>query len=440
MVLSALILWSAFTSWQEAERLRARLNSNQLESFKIADHLQSSILQLNTILIRSELRSDGEETANFRKGSQELNEWIDRKNPELSSDAERRLLKKIDAAYDVYLDAATNAFAAPGPASDSRRGLLSLEQTMKASAALLDLGYQLEDAHRKLLEDFFAASQKSVGFLQWLTFGALLLLLLFVFGAFAIGNRERITRLRLELVQSKTIIERQEKLAALGSLAAGVAHEIRTPLTAIKARLFTLQNKLMPGAGAYEDSELIRNEIHRLESLVKEVLQFARPAEPRLMAVFAGQPLREVHQLMAPQLERAGSKLVLKEVDTATILADAQQLKQVLINLIQNASESLSKNGRVVLRCLRQKRTVKGVPVWAAVFQVEDNGAGITPEIQARLFDPFFTTKSEGTGLGLAIASRIVEMHSGSLEYKTVPGSGTLFEAAIPLAPEENAP
>src|SRR5207253_8958639 len=120
----------------------------------------------------------------------------------------------------------------------------------------------------------------SLAFLRGLIFSALLVLLVLVVTLAAVVYREMIMPLRLKLVESHAVIQRQEKLASLGVLAAGVAHEIRNPLTAIKARLFTQQKSLEHGSSAYEDTVVIGKEINRLERIVKDVLQFARPPEP----------------------------------------------------------------------------------------------------------------------------------------------------------------
>jgi signal transduction histidine kinase len=238
------------------------------------------------------------------------------------------------------------------------------------------------------------------------------------------------------LNESQTIIERQEKLASLGILASGVAHEIRNPLTAIKFRLFSLR-KAVPAVTQNEDAAVIGNEIARLERIVQDFLQFARPSDPKLLKISAGTILEDVHNLLKVQLEKAAIELKLDNQDAVAVYADAQQLKQVLINLVQNSAENIGRNGTVTLRLRRDEMEFDGRLRSAAILVVEDSGSGIPPEIAARLFDPFFTTKERGTGLGLAISARIVEKHGGLLRYETELNHGTTFEVVLPAVEDD---
>jgi signal transduction histidine kinase len=226
-------------------------------------------------------------------------------------------------------------------------------------------------------------------------------------------------------------VARQEKLASLGVLAAGVAHEIRNPLTAIKFRLFSLKNSLPPAMAENEDATVIANEITRLERIVRDFLQFARPSEPELIEVPVRRMLREVADLLRPQLQKETIALTLEESEDAWVRADTQQIKQVLINLIRNSADSIERNGMIVLR-LHHEAGFARRGGSAVVVEVADNGKGIPPEVRKRLFDPFFTTKEGGTGLGLPIAARIVERHGGELRYQTELRRGTTFSIVLP--------
>jgi len=146
----------------------------------------------------------------------------------------------------------------------------------------------------------------------------------------------------------------------------------------------------------------------------------------------AGRLLQDVHALLNSQLDKASIRLTVEEADDLWVNADSQQLKQVLINLVQNAAESIGRRGTITLRALADRMTLSGVARQVICLEVADSGKGIPPDVQQRLFDPFFTTKEGGTGLGLPIAARIVEKHGGELRYQTQLNRGTTFRVVLP--------
>jgi signal transduction histidine kinase len=244
-----------------------------------------------------------------------------------------------------------------------------------------------------------------------------------------IAERQRQEQAKL---QAERLLDRREKLATLGTLTTGIAHEIRNPLTSMKARLYTLNQHLQAVPAAREDAEILSTEIARLERIVRDALSFARPADPRLEPLAAGSLLREVQSLMAPELANRGVRLVVEPDSELGIRADSGHLKQVLINLVRNGAEAIVGAGTVTLRARAARVPLGGREADAVVLEVSDTGQGIPPEVEKRLFDPFFTTKDTGTGLGLPIAARIVEKHGGVLQYQTRPGEGTTFGVVLP--------
>ncbi len=252
------------------------------------------------------------------------------------------------------------------------------------------------------------------------------------FTATSLVYRVKIAPLRAQLVESRAIIERQEKLASLGTLAAGVAHEIRNPLTAINVRLHSLKRTLVPGSSEHEDATVIDQEIQRLDRIVRDVLHFARPAEPRPVTITAGSLFSRVRGLLDSQLEKASIRLNLASSPPLRIRVDPQQIEQVLINLIQNAAESIGRDGTITLRARSTLMPLAGHATPVVILEVIDTGKGIPLKVQERLFDPFFTTKEAGTGLGLSIAARIVEKHGGALQYQTEVDRGTTFGIILP--------
>ena len=426
--LLALVGWSATTAWQDVGRLRGRFTAAQFESFRIAGQLQASVLGLQSSLLGYELSGEEEGWARYQRDSQELNAWIDRQRSALKSDDEKHVLTEIDTEYDRYLAVASEIRRSRTTPGASHRHQLEL-----AAQRMLEFGDRLADAHRLALGDFLSESQRSLQRLAILLGGGFVVLLAFgVWGGREL-YRETIAPLQRQLIETQELAERHEKLASLGVLAAGVAHEIRNPLTAIKARLFTLQRKIEDRDSALEDAAIIGQEIDRLERIVSDFLSFARPGDPEFECLAPSELLREVCQLLAADLARAEIQIsVDSSADVPPIRADLRQLKQVLINLVRNSAESIAGGGRVTLRARRDRLPLHGAPREVAVLEVEDTGAGIPPEVRERLFDPFFTTKPTGTGLGLSIAMRIVERHGGTLQFRTAMGQGTTVGVVLP--------
>ena len=432
-LLLALIGWTAHTSWQRTGQLHEQLSESQWKSFQIADHLQQTILGLNNMVLRYAAYQNMADWTNFGLASRDLDRWINDQQPILSSQKERPFLDEISTAFQDYMAAATAINNKIYTTRQSITRVVEFTDLEKQSKRILDLGIQLSEAHQQSMDLLQSQNIKSLGILRWALIGSLTLLLVAGMCLSFLVYRDMIQPLQVQLVESRQLAERQEKLASLGMLAAGVAHEIRNPLTAIKAWLYLQQKHLKPGTPEYGDAELIGGEINRLERIVKDFLQFARPSEPKLAVIPAEQSLREVQLLMAPELAKSKIRLVVEEVARAEIRVDPQQIKQVLINLVQNAADSIGKDGTVTLCARRDEKRINDRQMDVVILEVMDNGKGIPPEAEKRLFDPFFTTKDFGTGLGLPIAARIVEKHQGALQYQTQPDFGTTFGIILPL-------
>jgi signal transduction histidine kinase len=429
-----LIAWTAYTAWWRGRELQEQLTTVQLQSFQIADHFQQTIWELNNLVLRFGVYHDTNDWARFESVSKELDKWIDDQRPTLSTDKERQILDVINFRYDDYLTAARQLGSRVQSRTLLAAPLVEFTDFEKQSQRVLHHGSLLAKAHLDSINSFVAGSKTSVSYLRVVLVASLALLALAGAGLAVVVYRELIAPLRLKLVESQALVERQEKLASLGLLAAGVAHEVRNPLTAIKAWLFLQQKHLQPGTPEHADTEVIANEVTRLEAIVKEVLLLARPSEPHLMTVSADEPLRQVRTLLTAQLEKAGIRLVVEDSVPARFQIDPQQIQQVLINLIQNAADSIGQNGTVTLRVRLDTKRLTDRLTDVVILEVADTGKGIPPEVQKRLFDPFFTTKDTGTGLGLPIAARIVEKHGGALQYQTQPNHGTTFGIVLPRA------
>ena len=435
-LMGLLILLATVNSQRESVELHDRLSQVDMESFRIADEFRDSLREINNTMQRYGTDHDPALWNQFIADSQKLQVWIDEQKPKLNTRAEKDALQQMGVAFCDFLKEARALqpkIQALGPQSAT---LADFTPLRTVSQRLSDIGLTLGKAHYESRRQLLEHANETLKHLRWSVFGSLGLLFLFGVALVALVYRDMIAPLRTRLVASESLVERHEKLAALGMLAAGVAHEIRNPLTAIKAALFIQQKKFPPASPEYADAKLVEREILRLERIVNDFLQFARPTEPELKTVSTEQILQETQQFLEPQLGRINIRLALEPSPLLKVSIDAAQIRQVLINLVQNAAESIGQNGIVRLRARRDRKRLTQAESNVVILEVIDSGKGIPPEVQKRLFDPFFTTKDTGTGLGLSIAASIVQKHGGALQYQTQVHHGTTFGIVLPQVTE----
>jgi signal transduction histidine kinase len=438
-------IYGLFSAWHRIQEVEAKLTTSQIERFQLASEVRRELQSLNNFVLRYALVRDPQQWTQFDKASSDLNHWIDDHSPSLNphspltTEAERQLFKELNQAYDDYLAAAGAVYSNAQPALVTPGQLAQLDAFDAQAERMRDLVRQLTEAHRIAQTAFLANATASLASLRGILIASVVLLLALVAAMGWVIYRDTVAPLRTKLVRSQTLLERQQKLATLGTLAAGIAHEIRNPLTSLKARLYTLEKHLQAVPAARKDTDIISAEISRLEHIVQDVLSFARPSDPKLEIIAADTVIREVQGLMSPDLESRGLHLVVESSPELLIRADSGHLKQVLVNLVRNAAEAIDGKGTVTLRTRPARAPFGGRETAAVILEVADDGKGIPPEVEKRLFDPFFSTKETGTGLGLPIAARIVEKHGGLLQYQTRPGHGTTFGVVLRREIEDTA-
>lgn len=235
--------------------------------------------------------------------------------------------------------------------------------------------------------------------------------------------RRQVADLTEELEQKNALLDRRSRLAELGEMAAGLAHEIRNPLGGIRLYAGLLERDLAKAPESAALLDKIRSGVDQLDRIVREMLDFTRPIVLDRRETSLEQVLEEALGFALPP----GQGLVRVRRDYAADLkapVDLHHLRRALLNLLLNAVEAMPEGGELGL-------VLKSAPE-AAEIRIEDSGPGVPPESLGRIFDPFFTSKAQGTGLGLAIVSRVVEAHGGSVAAENRPGGGAAFRVLLP--------
>ncbi|MEE4242476.1 MAG: ATP-binding protein [Desulfopila sp.] len=219
-------------------------------------------------------------------------------------------------------------------------------------------------------------------------------------------------------------LERTRRMAALGKMAAGIAHEIRNPLGTLRGFAQFFGNQAEAGSDAKDYSQLMISEIDRLNQTISGLLQFSRPRSPQITDVSAGALFAKTVSLLEADLSGKSIELHWQKEENVRLQADPDLLLQVLMNLLKNSIRATPPGGSIVLECTKEAQSV--------VITVADNGSGMTEEVRERMFDPFFTTTGSGTGLGLAVSHQIIEQHGGTFEVRTELDKGTTIRIHLP--------
>lgn len=239
------------------------------------------------------------------------------------------------------------------------------------------------------------------------------------------------------LINFRKQMERMERLATLGEVSAGIAHEIRNPLAGIKTSAQVLEESFSPNDFRAQLVSRIVKEIDRSNELLKKFFGFAKPSRPQQDFIDIEKVIESVHLLLVSRLKKRKIKYTSQYTsDLPKVFVDENQIEQVVVNLILNAMDSMEDGGdiAVITSLLKHEPGTKGADAQDMVLvEIKDNGKGIEDEIIEKIFNPFFTTKTEGVGMGLAISSRLVEENGGRLEVHSELGKGSSFLLYLPI-------
>jgi len=235
-----------------------------------------------------------------------------------------------------------------------------------------------------------------------------------------------------EIEELKEAVERERHLASLGRLAAGVAHEVRNPLSSLKGFAQFFRTKFTPGSEEERYSDIMIEEVERLDRVVQELLDFARPVTPDRTPTPPNTIVDEALALVSEdaQFKRVTIEKKLPE-GLPDVLVDPMQIRQAVLNVLLNAIEAMSEGGTLTIETAGTD-PVDGTPT--VTLSVTDTGQGMSAEEVGKLFEPFYTTKPRGTGLGMTVVSRVVEQNGGRIGVRSAPGEGTTFSLVLPVA------
>lgn len=251
--------------------------------------------------------------------------------------------------------------------------------------------------------------------------------------AWNVELEREVARQTEELQRLQSGLARTDKLASIGQMTAGVMHEVGNPLAAIKTKIQVAEEEADLCADCRSVlSEIIR-EVDRLSAFLRSFSRLARLRSPQMGNLSLGELVQSVTALVTEELQRKGVSLRVETAEEVpTIRGDADQLRQLLINLVLNAAEASPDGGEILVRVRRLDPFQKIEPAGGVNIDVVDHGLGMSQEIIAKIWDPFFTTKAEGTGLGLAICRQIVQDHGGAIQVRSKPGEGTVVSLTFP--------
>lgn len=468
------LVGSLVTLWhtRSMDSLLVSLIDKNLASFQAAEQLQTSLLQQKGFLTYYFLDGNPGWLNQMEQHQQDFAQWLQKARKSSYTEAMKEVLQQIETDNRAYIKSRQEVIELYRR-DDREAGARLHWEVRRQFVNLLGLCERYKLMHEYAIARVRTESQTQARFINAFAlaalpivtvFGALLAYILIKqilgpirrlaleaapTGPEAHGKDEvktlsrRVHSLIEDVDQAQTELERSQehllqtgKWAMLGKLAAGVAHSIRNPLTSVNMRIYSLKRSLPMSPSQKEDFEVISEEIRHLDAIVRNFLEFSRPPKLKMQPLSPSDVVDGAVQLLRYRLESYGVEVkLLRDQRLPEIMADPDQLKEVLANLLVNACEVMVNGGIITIQ--EEVRLIPGLGR-AAVIKMSDTGPGIPESIQEQVFQPFYSTKEEGTGLGLSIATRIIQNHGGMLELESIENEGATFIITLPLKESEH--
>jgi signal transduction histidine kinase len=414
-------VWLATRSIGRVEMVQKaadELEVRNVRNVRIGARIRVQVHRLSSTMLRYQVSGAATYRERFELYKEELDNFLTTNAKILDTENEKRLLSQLQQQLQDYYAGASRLMEARQTAD---LPAAQMEQIKSGLDRCVELSLQLGDSRKAIFRESLAVYGTATRKLERLIMISLGLLGIASSLLGWLAYRAYLAPVKGALVDAKSRADRHERLASVGVLAAGIAHEIRNPLTAIKARLFALKELAGADSPATNQAVVIDGELNRMERLLKNFLDYARPSNPEFEDTNVRAFLSEVSALLAPDLESKNVSLRMEVEEELEAKFDRQQLKQVMLNLIKNAHEVCPDDGQpeIVLSAQRVDNRVE--------LSVHDNGPGIPEAYQSEIFTPFFSKKHGGTGLGLPICRNIIRKHGADLKFETGDTIGTRF-------------
>jgi len=469
-VLVLISLMGGATMFWHTYRMDALLTSvvdMNVAALQAAQQLETELINQKGFVSYYFMDGDPKWLNRMQKHRKAFNEQLGKVWETVETKEERKILTKIEREYGSYINSKDQVITLY-KAGKKDAGLRFHHRIRGRFFGILNLCENYKDIHNKKIKRTLAESHAeakkfrivaATGIATFIVVGAILAFVLvsqilnpirrltmdaaFSGSEIELGNDvatlgqevhdliENIGRTRTELEHSRERLLRSEKMAVMGKLSAEVAHSIRNPLTSIKMRLFSLQRSLALTPDLKEDFGVVSEEMHRLDDIVQNFLEFSRPPKLEKQKINISDIVDMSLQLLEKRLEHSGIAVQRRRGDSIPMIeADPELLKEVLVNLIINACEAMSDGGRLIIG---EKIGVTEKVEQAVFVQISDTGPGVPELIWDKVMEPFFSTKEDGTGLGLSIAKQVIEEHGGQLELRKGETEGATFVVILPV-------